>query len=326
MLVSVFTIANFLSGSIDDILFFIMGPMKKSKNLLIKTADGESIAVKNGDIIGRNAVGADLFKHYKNISRNHVRFMYDNDRWYIEDLNSANGTYINGLRILPHKKAEISDKTVVGLSDSFHLLIEAAPEYPLQANGIRKSFVETMAKQKKDLTVMFSDLKNSVVYFERKGTVIAKAWLMQHENILSAVIDSYNGIIVKKTGDGMMVLFHEAEDAVHAAIMIQQALEKHNKSAAEDEQYFIRISLNNGKVLFDGMDAYGNVVNIASRIEALALPGQILASEFLYKSIQKHPEIKMLCIGKKALKGLKEEINIYEVLWNTSSASPPFSR
>jgi class 3 adenylate cyclase len=131
---------------------------------------------------------------------------------------------------------------------------------------------------------------------------------------------------VKKTGDGMMVLFHEAEDAVHAAIMIQQALEKHNKSAAEDEQYFIRISLNNGKVLFDGMDAYGNVVNIASRIEALALPGQILASEFLYKSIQKHPEIKMLCIGKKALKGLKEEINIYEVLWNTSSASPPFSR
>ncbi len=292
-----------------------------SASLTLRTTDGITIEVGDGGIIGRNAVGENILKDHKNISRQHARFSCKGDRWFIEDLNSANGTYVNGKKISPRKKVEITANTKLSLSNSFTLFIEIPKMGVTEYGKLALSSLQNFISRQNDMTIMFTDLEDSVAFFENKGTILAKSWLQKHDDILSSVINSHNGIILKKTGDGMLALFDKVESAVFAAIMIQRSLAEHNKVIDEDERYFIRISLNVGKVLYDGRDVYGNVINIASRIEGLAMPGQILTSEFINKNINKRSGIQLRFIGKKALKGIRKEIGIYEIMWNESAKS-----
>lgn len=75
--------------------------------LILKTPAGIDIKVKDGDIIGRDAVGQEVFSAFKTVSREHARITYKDSKWFIEDLNSTNGTYINGNRIPSNKKIEL---------------------------------------------------------------------------------------------------------------------------------------------------------------------------------------------------------------------------
>lgn len=81
--------------------------IQKSSFLILKTPAGIDIKVKDGDIIGRNAMGQEVLSAFKTVSREHARITYKDGKWFIEDLNSTNGTYINGNRIPSNKKIEL---------------------------------------------------------------------------------------------------------------------------------------------------------------------------------------------------------------------------
>src|SRR5271169_1071081 len=91
-------------------------------------------------------------------------------------------------------------------------------------------------------------------------------------------VGEHRGRIVKTTGDGMLVEFPSVVDAVRCAIEVQRAMIDRNAETPEDQRIIFRIGVNLGDVIIDGDDIFGDGVNIAARLEALAEPGGICIS------------------------------------------------
>ncbi|HOK09613.1 MAG TPA: FHA domain-containing protein [Candidatus Hydrogenedens sp.] len=97
---------------------------KENPCLLVQFENhNDSIKIYNGDIIGRHCKCKELLQKYKTISRKHVTFIFENNKWYIQDLNSSNYTYLNNQKINPGTKYEIKPKDVVSLSQDVDIKI-----------------------------------------------------------------------------------------------------------------------------------------------------------------------------------------------------------
>lgn len=92
--------------------------------LTLKTSNGCFVALHDGDVVGREGVGSDLLCDYVKVSRQHARVTQENEKWYIEDLNSTNGVYLNGNRIPSNKIIELSDGLKLNLSQSCELVVK----------------------------------------------------------------------------------------------------------------------------------------------------------------------------------------------------------
>src|SRR5262249_62362116 len=99
-------------------------------------------------------------------------------------------------------------------------------------------------------------------------------------------IAEHHGRIVKPTGDGLLVEFASVVDAVRCAVAVQQAIPERNTSTAADNCIELRIGINLGDVIVEGDDLYGDGVNIAARIEALADPGGVFGSTTVHDHIR----------------------------------------
>ena len=104
--------------------------------------------------------------------------------------------------------------------------------------------------------------------------------------LVDAKIQEHHGRIVKTTGDGMLVEFPSVVDAVRCAVEIQRAMADRNTDTPEDQRITFRIGINLGDVIADGDDIYGDGVNIAARLEALAEPGGICISRVVWDQIR----------------------------------------
>jgi adenylate cyclase len=100
--------------------------------------------------------------------------------------------------------------------------------------------------------------------------------------LVDSKIREHSGRIVKTTGDGMLVEFSSVVDAVRCAVEVQRAMVDRNADVPEDKRITFRIGLNLGDVIIDGDDIYGDGVNIAARLEALAEPGGICISRAVH--------------------------------------------
>ena len=86
--------------------------------------NGEILSVKNGDVLGREHVGRELFAACNTVSRRHAKVLRTGGEWTIEDAGSMNGTYVNGRKLEPGRKHPLKSKDVVALSRSCEFLIE----------------------------------------------------------------------------------------------------------------------------------------------------------------------------------------------------------
>jgi len=91
-------------------------------------------------------------------------------------------------------------------------------------------------------------------------------------------IDEHRGRIVKTTGDGLLAEFASVIDALHCAIEVQRGMQERSREVDLEKRIVFRIGINVGDVVFDGGDIYGDGVNVAARLEALAEPGGICVS------------------------------------------------
>src|SRR5215831_7563079 len=96
--------------------------------------------------------------------------------------------------------------------------------------------------------------------------------------ILQPLVSKHHGRIIKVTGDGVLVEFASAVSAVQCAVDLQQAMAASNRGLSDDHQIMLRIGINLGDVMVEGSDLYGDGVNIAARLEALAEPGSVFIS------------------------------------------------
>jgi len=108
---------------------------------------------------------------------------------------------------------------------------------------------------------------------DEEGTLVALKALRRELSDLK--VKEHHGRIVKTTGDGLLIEFASVVDAVRCAVDIQQAMAGRNAEVPEEKQIEFRIGINLGDIMRDGRDIYGDGVNVAARLEALAEPGLV---------------------------------------------------
>ncbi len=153
--------------------------------------------------------------------------------------------------------------------------------------------------------IMFTDI---VGYTALMGKDEQKAFelLKKNREIHKPLIKQYHGTWIKELGDGVMASFHTVTDAVFCAAAIHQAAVQINGL-----QY--RIGIHLGEVVFENNDVFGDGVNIASRLQALASPGSTWVSEAVYKNLVNKKEISSQFIKEERLKNVSEPVKVYEI-------------
>jgi len=162
-----------------------------------------------------------------------------------------------------------------------------------------------MPQSRQLAAIMFTDI---VGYTALMGKDEQKAFAILDKNraIQKLIIEQFNGRWIKELGDGIMVSFTNVSDAVNAATRIQQAC-----NAAKDFQ--LRIGIYQGEVVFENDDVFGDAVNIAARIQALATPGGIWVSESVHHNVSNKIDIETEFVKTEHLKNVKEPVRIYQV-------------
>src|SRR6185295_3706133 len=131
------------------------------------------------------------------------------------------------------------------------------------------------------VTVLFSDIKGSTAYFERYGDIRGLAMVQRHNSLLFPIIEGCGGRVVKTIGDAIMAVFDDPKGAVQGAIGMQRVLEGDRILQPASEQIHIKVGLHTGPCLVKDKDVYGDVVNVASRVQNQSEPDQILITEDL---------------------------------------------
>jgi TolB-like protein/class 3 adenylate cyclase/tetratricopeptide (TPR) repeat protein len=146
---------------------------------------------------------------------------------------------------------------------------------------------------------------------DEEGTLAAlKAY---RRELIDPKIAEHRGRIVKTTGDGALVEFASAVDATRCAMEIQRAMAERNADVAEDRRIEFRIGINVGDIIIDEGDIYGDGVNIAARIEALARPGAICLSDNAYQQIKGKLTLDVSDMGEQQLKNIAQPVRVYSI-------------
>ena len=163
-----------------------------------------------------------------------------------------------------------------------------------------------MPQSRQLAAIMFTDI---VGYTALMGNDEQKAFdlLKKNRELQKPIIEQFNGKWIKELGDGVMASFTTVSDAVNAAIKIQEAC-----NTAREFQ--LRIGIHLGEVVFENEEEFGDGVNIASRIQAIAKPGSIYMSEAVQHNINNKKEINTRFIGEETLKNVNEPMKIYEII------------
>jgi len=132
---------------------------------------------------------------------------------------------------------------------------------------------------------------------------------------LDPVLREYGGRLVKLTGDGSLVEFASAVNALSAAIEFQQAMAEANSDQPADTALVFRLGLHLGDLIVDGDDLYGDGVNIAARLQSEAPPGGIVVSRAMREAVQGRLKVNLVALGDLALKNIERPIRAFRVEW-----------
>ncbi len=133
------------------------------------------------------------------------------------------------------------------------------------------------------------------------------------KNSIEPKISEHGGRLIRSAGDGLLVEFDSAVDAVYCALGIQHGLAEHDAGIAADRRLRLRIGINAGDVIADERDIYGNSVNIAARLEGLAGPGEIYVGRSVRDQLHGHPDLVFEDRGQRKVKNLNQPIRTYRV-------------
>jgi TolB-like protein/class 3 adenylate cyclase len=126
-------------------------------------------------------------------------------------------------------------------------------------------------------------------------------------------IAEHHGRIVKTTGDGLLVEFASVVDAVRCAVEVQQAMPERNTGLGADDRIELRIGINLGDVIVEGDDLYGDGVNIAARIEALADAGGVFVSNTVHDHVRDRLPFVFEDLGEQQVKNIARPVRVYRV-------------
>jgi class 3 adenylate cyclase len=169
----------------------------------------------------------------------------------------------------------------------------------------------------KDITFLFTDLKGSTAMYEQIGDAKAYFLVHQHFDTLSRVIRDRNGAIVKTIGDAVMAVFDNPADATHAALEMIDALHGFNQTISQE--LILKVGIHRGHTIAvtvnDRIDYFGQTVNIAARVQALADANEVYITESVYNSSGVSDALKThhVVSDEVLVKGVIEKLHVYKI-------------
>jgi class 3 adenylate cyclase len=160
--------------------------------------------------------------------------------------------------------------------------------------------------------VMLTDIKGFAAATARQTREENARMLALHDALLSPVIEAFGGQRVKTIGDAYLVLFAAPTEALLCAAAIQDRLWDHARRVVEADRIEVRVALAMGDVRLDAGDVFGEAVNLASRIEGEAEPGEVWFSEALYWALDRG-RVPVEELGWRTLAGLPEQVRLFRV-------------
>jgi adenylate cyclase len=153
---------------------------------------------------------------------------------------------------------------------------------------------------------------------DEAGTlVVLKA---RRKQVLEPLVAKHAGRVFKVTGDGVLVEFASAVNAVSCAVDLQQGMAAANSDQPGDRHVVLRIGVNLGDVMVEGGDLYGDGVNIAARLEAIAEPGGICLSGMVHQNVKAKLDLAFEDLGEQRLKNIAEPVRALRVRLGTIAA------
>ena len=149
---------------------------------------------------------------------------------------------------------------------------------------------------------------------------VASPW---RQRIIDRLIASHRGRIFNTAGDSLVADFGSAVDAVQSAVAVQDAIAKENADRPADEQMRYRIGIHVGDIMVQGDNLFGDAVNVAARLEALAEPGGICISGVVRDYIGTKLPLSFIDLGPQRVKNIAQPIPAYHVRSETSSTVTP---
>jgi class 3 adenylate cyclase len=257
-----------------------------------------------------NAHEKDMAVEHKHMCKART-FWLDDERGYINCLIEAPtkdhviAMHAEAHGLLPNEIMEVPPDLVM----AFLGRLDDLPEIPLPNQDHASSF----------RTVVFTDLKDSTAMHNRLGDAKAMEFIRIHDKMIRNAIDAYRGREVKHTGDGFMLSFIEASDAVGCAVAIQRSFAEYNAAAPEMELH-VRIGLAAGEPMEEGKDLFGCVVQRAARLCSHAQPGETLVDGPV-RELATSWQSMMRERGQAMLKGFDDAVAFHEVQWRVGAVA-----
>jgi TolB-like protein/class 3 adenylate cyclase len=133
------------------------------------------------------------------------------------------------------------------------------------------------------------------------------------KSLIDPAITSHRGRIVKTTGDGMLVEFASAVDAVRCATVIQRDITRQNASLPQETRLDFRVGIHVGDIITEDNDIFGDGVNIAARLEGIAEPGSVCISDDAYRQIRGKVDATWVDLGPQHLKNISEPMRSWRI-------------
>jgi TolB-like protein/Tfp pilus assembly protein PilF len=167
--------------------------------------------------------------------------------------------------------------------------------------------------QRRLAAILAADVVGYSRLMEQDEAETLAALKVRRKGILEPLVSKHHGRVFKVTGDGVLVEFGSAVNAVQCAVDLQQAMAGANGGQPADRHIVLRIGVNLGDVVVEGRDLYGDSVNIAARLEAMAQPGGIWVSGTAYDHVKNKVKVGFDDLGVQNLRNIAEPVRAYRV-------------
>jgi adenylate cyclase len=154
---------------------------------------------------------------------------------------------------------------------------------------------------------------------DEEGTL--ERFKAHRRELVDPKIMEHRGRIVKTTGDGMLVEFSSVVDAVRCAAEVQRAMAARNSDVIEDRRIRLRIGINLGDIIVEHGDIFGDGVNVAARLEALAEPGGICVSRVVREQVRDKLDLAFEDMGEQNVKNIARPVRAYAMSANAAAST-----
>jgi class 3 adenylate cyclase len=191
---------------------------------------------------------------------------------------------------------------------------------------MRRADVENQLHERRLSAILAADVVgySRLMGDDEEGTLAA---LKAHRKaVVDPAIANHRGRIVKTTGDGLLVEFASAVDAVRCAVDIQRSMAERNEAVPPERRIQFRMGINVGDIIGDGSDIYGDGVNVAARLEAMAEPGGIWVSQAVRDPVRDKLSFSFEDLGNVSAKNIARPVHVFRVRHDTEAARSTLAR